>query len=118
MKKLYTEKKYKDRIKRRQKDYLKQLRREKLRGKNRERTKKTKSKVFRPRLPPAVIKLPEQFSLIKNIGDTIDMFKKFESRVEEGRPIYLDMSGVKYLTFDALLYLKSIIDYFTSLLSR
>lgn len=60
------------------------------------------------------ISAPEDFSIVNNINEMMDFFDEVYMHVIDGRKrILLDLSRIKTLTPDALLYLLSLLEYYT-----
>jgi len=54
---------------------------------------------------------PSNFSLINNIEETGNFFNALNELIDDGKNIFLDLSGVEELSTDALLYILSRLEY-------
>lgn len=55
---------------------------------------------------------PEKFSIINNPNEMLEYFDAVHQCIRSGFKIYLDVSKVKEITFDAILYILSRMDYY------
>lgn len=114
MKKKYTELKYKK--------YIEKCTKREAQKKRKERkTKwineypnalKTKIRVRNSKRKRKKLILPSIFSIVENTNETLNFFNIAQNLLENGRKLFFDMSKVKALTLDALLYILSILNYF------
>lgn len=120
MKKLYQSERWKEYSLRASQKQLRRDQRKKLKRKKRIRQKARKENDFGVR-PAAYltkkrhgrieIPAPSNFSLITNTDETIAFFTEIDDCINHHRNIFFDLSGVKEITSDAILYLLSRIDY-------
>lgn len=60
----------------------------------------------------ARIQVPSNFSIINNPSEMLECFTLIHNCIKSGKDIYLDVCNVESLTFDAILYTLSRIDYY------
>lgn len=112
MKKYWKSKKYKRYQAKKYRKFLKKSRKSKR--------KKTSSKAQFSRKHKISVKkqretilVPEQFSLTKNVDAMQKFFMKIQDVIDKNKKIFFDLSKVKVITPDAILYILSIMENLT-----
>jgi len=95
--------------------WRKELKRRKKRSKNRRFNVKQHSHNEKLRLNiskiiKTILRAEEQFSIRDNPNETIDFLNEIQNALLKGVPVHIDVSKVKDMTVDALLYLLALID--------
>jgi anti-anti-sigma regulatory factor len=63
---------------------------------------------------PEILKAPAHLSIQFNTEETLEFFQKLQSILHQTKNIFLDMSDINQMSEDAILYLLSRLEYFTT----
>lgn len=116
MKLIYKKQKWKKYSERRAKRLLIQTRKDKKAYNKRHKRCNAKSQKIsydkiKKRNKRVELEAPENFSLINNIDETLSFFEAINHFIEKGKPVFLDISNIKTISCDAILYTLSRLDY-------
>lgn len=105
-------------LKRRRKKKYKRKKFNKKRNEYLQREAKDRKKIVKPKIKTDTIthtkkiKMPTNFSVVNNTNEVVGFFYQVLKIAKKGNRIYFDLSGIKNITPDAILYMRSVFDYF------
>jgi hypothetical protein len=118
MKKLYTTPGWKRRTLKRSEDELKKRQKLSLRKKKRTKSRIPPSYIHQPNVKVekknkrVKIEVPTNFSIKNNVENMLEFFDQVYYYVDKGKKIFFEMSNIKELTADAIIYMLSVFDYY------
>jgi len=122
MKKLYTTLEWKDYQRRRARKALRRKRKLEAKGRSRRYkiARSERAHTYRKHAPVKLekkkrrveIPVPSDFSIRDNVTQMLDFFDEVHAHVKKDRAIHFEMSGIKHLTADAILYMLSVFNYY------